>query len=81
MERGKASEALMKIVNTIENEQKWISDRRRTTNVVEIDKYGKIERTYAIVTQKSSSVFFTTLSLIILKNHREEAYGKNQRMF
>lgn len=38
MERGKASEALMKIVNTIENEQKWISDRRRTTNVVEIDK-------------------------------------------
>lgn len=33
MQREKASEALMKIVNMIENEQKWISDRRRTTNV------------------------------------------------
>lgn len=38
MQREKASEALMKIVNMIEKEQKWISDRRRTTNVVEIDK-------------------------------------------
>lgn len=33
MQREKASEALIKIVNMIENEQKWISDRRRTTNV------------------------------------------------
>lgn len=33
MQRKEASEALLKIVNTIQNEQKWIPDRRRTTNV------------------------------------------------
>lgn len=33
MLREEASEALLKIVNTIQNEQKLLSNRRRTTNV------------------------------------------------
>lgn len=33
MLREEVSEALLKIINTIQNEQKLLSNRRRTTNV------------------------------------------------